>query len=254
MCLPTVVHCTLARSLLRSAFDALVEARHLWKVETIGDSYIVAGGLFESALSPSRTLRRVSRNALRVGAVKAKRPSLLGSTETSGAPTIMPNMVERLPSGRASLTLPSALHPIASAAEVRARMDSVLGAAIEMQVVLLNGIPQALNASSATRTLLLVRAGDFEGVPCIYRPRHPDARRGAHRRCYPRRCRLRKPAFLCVTRGGADSASVRRVLCLGECEMSSSCCLPRLGHHHCLPVAVDARSPRCRSQAYSGRR
>ena len=56
-------------------------------------------------------------------------------------------------------------------------------------------------ASSAATCYPLARAGDFEGVPCIYRPRHPDARRGAHRRCYPRRCRLREPALLCVVLG-----------------------------------------------------
>ena len=127
MCLPTVVHCTLARSLLRSAFDALVEARHLWKVETIGDAYIVAGGLFESASSPSRALRRMSHNALRVGTVALKRTSLRASAD---APLGRPAS----PMG-ASPTPPSALRPITSAAEVRARMDSVLGTAIEMQVI-----------------------------------------------------------------------------------------------------------------------
>jgi hypothetical protein len=38
---------------VRSEFDAIVEARGLWKIETVGDAYIVAGGLFPPTQSGS---------------------------------------------------------------------------------------------------------------------------------------------------------------------------------------------------------
>ena len=93
----------------------------LYKLETVGDAYIAAGGLFEAehsdlAMKSPRMLRNLG-----VAAIKPQQNSR----------SVLPRNLQM----RHSKTMQSA------AAEKRVHMDSVLNAALKMLVSKLSGLP-----------------------------------------------------------------------------------------------------------------
>ena len=93
----------------RSGFDALVEGLGLWKLETVGDAYIVAAGLFDdsdadkAAFLSSNAVSMIAPADIVAAAVRAT--TVLGHTRAVRKPD-----------------------------HVRANIDAVLSLALSMQV------------------------------------------------------------------------------------------------------------------------
>ena len=106
---------------INSAFDAIVATHGLYKLETVGDAYIVAGGLFEANSSDLAMTRFGVRD---LGTVAIPHELIKSHQRPPNSRRVLPSP----PPTNISKNAQSA------AVATRARMDTVLDAAINMQV------------------------------------------------------------------------------------------------------------------------
>ena len=113
--------------------DALVEARHLYKVETVGDAYVVVSGLFD---------RSALDELIPAGAPSTAGPLHTTTTHRFGAaPVALPQQLQSRVHGGGGVA--STLHDMAVAdaariARTRSHLENVIGLGVLMQQELAN--------------------------------------------------------------------------------------------------------------------